>query len=91
MSFTTKEVSKTEVKDATAEAQSECNGLLCVYVLEMGNYHDTPGITRVFRDDGMAKKHIPKSYIAKEISGYFYYASDEKKRKWATVKKYKVE
>jgi hypothetical protein len=29
MSYTTKEVSNATVKDATSEAQSECNGLLC--------------------------------------------------------------
>ena len=57
-------------------------------MFEIGNYHDVPGIIRVFSSVEKALENIPFGF--KDI-GYANNYADEANEKWLSIKEYEVE
>ena len=63
-----------------------------VSILEIGEYHDGPDITRVFDSKEKAIKNIPVGFQRMkeyELKGLYY--ENKNKEEWLTIKTYKVE
>ena len=69
-----------------------CPRELHCYVLEIGNYYDSPDITRIFADGQTAKANIPKGFNEwPNVTTHYYYGHDDSRGKWASIKKYEIE
>ena len=58
-----------------------------ISILEIGEFWDSPDITRVFVNEKTAMKYIPKGFE----KDYGLYFEHKNKRRWASVKTFEVE
>ena len=62
-----------------------------IVIFEIGRFHETADITRVFSSMKKAVVCIPKGFKEIKIAGYDYYAEDKRRNKWLRLQQYKVE
>ena len=63
-----------------------------VAIFEIGNYHDSPDIVRVFSSVEKAIENIPSGFEKrKNFSLEYLYYEDEINKKWLNIKEYEVE
>ena len=61
-----------------------------VYIFRIGDYWETADITRVFSSFEKALECIPVGFEQVDVGGYDYYAQDDRKNRWLSIKGYKV-
>lgn len=60
-----------------------------IAIFEIGDYHDSPDIIRVFSSVEKAIENIPSGFGKIEYPGHHY--ADINNEKWLTIKEYEVE
>ena len=63
---------------------------MSVSILEIGNFHNAPDVTRAFFTDSGAIKAIPAWFKRIDNARGIYY-EDEVNERWLTIKTYRVE
>jgi len=62
-----------------------------IAILEIGNYHDSPDIGRVFLSVAAATQNIPSEFSKKDsLLGYNYY-EDEINERWLNIRESELE
>ncbi len=63
---------------------------MSVSVLEIGNFHDPPDITRVFHTELRAIENVP-AWFKRIVNASGIYYEDKANERWLTIKTYRVE
>lgn len=62
-----------------------------IAMFEIGNYHDSPDITRVFSSVEKAIENIPHGFKEIQDFPFYHYYENEINEKWLSIKEYKIE
>ena len=62
-----------------------------IAILETGDFHDTPDITRVFSSVEKARKNIPSEFKRVTVGLSRYYYENEAGEKWLNIEEYEIE
>lgn len=66
-------------------------GHMKIAIFEIGNYHDSPDITKVFSSVEKAKENISPEFKEIQDFPFYHYYENESKEKWLSIKEYKIE
>lgn len=62
-----------------------------IAIFEIGDYHDSPDIVRVFASIEKAIENVPYGFKELQDFPFYYYYENEINEKWLSIKEYEVE